>query len=191
MIAIRQVVTVDANIIELIVEAYCLGLLIGLKQRPRVPQTNVLDRIFIPCDCRGRQVRQGRIGGLLDGLELVGLAGELDVVLQIRGLERQLARLHKELLKDDGEQQDSDDIEADVDAGSQEERSEARAEEIEREQRACRRRDADHDPQGDPRYMIRRIASSIDDAKSGVDEVVVIEVQPKSPVGDQNEEKKG
>ena len=32
MIAIRQVVTVDANIIELIVEAYCLGLLIGLKQ---------------------------------------------------------------------------------------------------------------------------------------------------------------
>ena len=103
MIAIRQVVTVDANIIELIVEAYCLGLLIGLKQRPRVPQTNVLDRVFVPCDRRGRQVRQGRIGGFLNGLELVGLAGELDVVLQIGGLERQFARLHKELLEDGGE----------------------------------------------------------------------------------------
>src|SRR5271155_6193034 len=117
MIAIRQVVTVDPDIIELIVEAYCLGLLIGLKKRPRVPQTNVLDRVLIPCDRRRRQVRQGRIGGFLDGLELVGLAGELYVVLQIRGLERQLARLHKELLNDNREQQDSDEIEADVDAG--------------------------------------------------------------------------
>src|SRR5271155_1861587 len=131
MIAIRQVVTVDPDIIELIVEAYCLGLLIGLKKRPRVPQTNVLDRVFIPCDRRGRQVRQGRIGGFLDGPELVGLARVLDVVFQIRGLERELARLHKELLKDDGQQQDSDDIQGDVDAGSGEERSESRAEEIE------------------------------------------------------------
>ena len=75
--------------------------------------------------------------------------------------------------------------------GSHEERSESRAEEIEREQRTCRGRDGDHDPQGDPRHMIRRIAGSIDDAQSGVDEVVVIEVEPKSPVGNQNKKKHG
>jgi hypothetical protein len=185
------VVTVDTDIIELVVEAYRLGLLISLKQRARVPQTNVLDRVFIPRDRRGRQVRQGRIGGLLDGLELVGLACELDVVLQIGGLERQFARLHKELLKDDGQNQDSDNIEGNVDPGSQEERSESRAEEIEREQCTCRRRDGDHDPQGNPRHMIRRIASSIDDAQSRVDEAVVIEVESKSPVGNQNKKKHG
>jgi hypothetical protein len=39
--------------------------------------------------------------------------------------------------------------------------------------------------------MIRRVAGSIDDAQSGVDEVVVIEVEPESPVGYQNEEKHG
>ena len=70
-------------------------------------------------------------------------------------------------------------------------RSESRAEEIEHQQRTRRRRDADHDPQGDPRHMIRRVTGSIDDAKSGVDEVVVIEVEPKSPVGNQNEKKHG
>ena len=63
------------------------------------------------------------------------------------------------------------------------------AKEIEHEQRTRNRRDGDHDPQGDPRQMIRRVAGSIDDAKSGVDEVVVIEVEPKSPVGNQNKKK--
>src|ERR1700726_1797480 len=101
MTAIGQVVTIHTDIIELVVEAYCLGLLISLSQRPRVPQTNVLDRVVIPCDRRGRQVRQGRIGGFLNSLELVGLARELDVILQIGDFERQLARLSKELLKDD------------------------------------------------------------------------------------------
>ena len=37
MMAIHQVVTVDTDIIELVVEAYRLGLLVGLQQRPRVP----------------------------------------------------------------------------------------------------------------------------------------------------------
>jgi len=37
--------------------------------------------------------------------------------------------------------------------------------------------------------MIRRVAGSIDDAKSEVDEVVVIEVEPKCPVGNKNKKK--
>src|SRR6185437_16185571 len=37
MIAVRQVIAVGIHVIELVVEAYRLGLLIGLKQRPRVP----------------------------------------------------------------------------------------------------------------------------------------------------------
>ena len=70
-------------------------------------------------------------------------------------------------------------------------RKKSRAKEIEREQRTRRRRDGNHDPQGDPGHMIRRVAGSINDAQSRVDEVVVIEVEPKSPVGNQNEEKHG
>ena len=61
MIAVRQVITVGVDVIELVVEAYRLSLLIGLKQRPRVPQANVLDRVFIPRD-RTAGVRSARAG---------------------------------------------------------------------------------------------------------------------------------
>ena len=37
--------------------------------------------------------------------------------------------------------------------------------------------------------MIRRIASAIDDAQSGIDEFVVIEVKTPSKTGDQNKKK--
>ena len=114
MVAVRQVVTVDTDIVELVVEAYRLGLLVGLQQRSRVPQADVMDRVFISCDHRGRQVGQGRIGDFLDFVELIGGAGERDVMLQIGGLKRQLARLHKELLEDDREHEDADDIEGDI-----------------------------------------------------------------------------
>ena len=70
MIAIRQVVAVHINIVELIIEPYLLGLLVHLKQRPRVPQTDVLDRVLISRDHLGRQVRQRRIGCFLDRVEL-------------------------------------------------------------------------------------------------------------------------
>jgi len=145
MIAIRQVVAIDTNIIEMVVEAYRLGLLIGRQERPRIPQANVLDRVFVSCERRGSQVRQRRIGGFLDGVELVCRARERDVVLQVGGLKRQFARLHKKLLKDDGEQEDANDIQSHVDARSNEQRPEARAEEIQRQQRTRRRRDGDHD----------------------------------------------
>ena len=64
---------------------------------------------------------------------------------------------------------------------------ESLAKDIEREQHARRRRDRDHDPQDDPRHMICRIASTIDDTQSGIDEIIVIEVEPKTPAGNQNE----
>ena len=191
MIAVRQVVTVNIDIIELVVEAYRLGLLIGLQQRPLVPQADVLDRVFIPCQHRGRQVSQRRVGSFLDGVELVGLASKRDVVLQIGGLERQLARLHKELLKDDREHEDADDIEGDKDPRSHEQRAKRGRKKLSDEQRTRRRRDGDHDPQCDPRHVISRVAGTMYDAKSGVDEVIVIEVEPKSPVGNQNKQKHG
>lgn len=39
--------------------------------------------------------------------------------------------------------------------------------------------------------MISGIAGTIDDAKCGVDEVIVIEIESKSPVGNQNKQKHG
>ena len=69
MIAIRQMVTVDIDVIELVVEPYRLSLLIGLKQRPRVPEANVLDRVLIPRDHFGRQIGQGWVGGFLNRVQ--------------------------------------------------------------------------------------------------------------------------
>jgi len=43
VIAVRQVVAVHINPVKLIIEAYLLGLLVHLKQRAIVPETDVLD----------------------------------------------------------------------------------------------------------------------------------------------------
>ena len=56
MEAIRQMVSIDIHVIKVVVKPNCLGLLISLKQWPRVPESDVLDRILIPCDHVGSQI---------------------------------------------------------------------------------------------------------------------------------------
>ena len=188
VIAILQVIPVDTDVIELIVQTDRLGLLVHLQQRPRVPQPDILDRVLVPCQHGGREVGQGRIGGLLDSLQVIGLSREVDVVLQIRRLERQLAWLHDEFLDDGRQQEDADDIDGEVDAGSHNQRPQARAEDIQCQQRTGHRRDGDHDPQRDPCHMIGGKSGAIDDAQSRVDEFIVIQAEPEGPVGNQDEE---
>ena len=66
MVAIRQMVSIDIHVIELVVKTNRLGLLIGLKQWPRIPETDVLDRILISRDHVGSQIGESRISGFLD-----------------------------------------------------------------------------------------------------------------------------
>ena len=54
MVAVGEVIAVGIDIVELIVQPYRLGLLIGLEQRARVPQANVLDGLLVP-----RQITAG------------------------------------------------------------------------------------------------------------------------------------
>ena len=56
VIAIRQVVAVHINLVKLIIEPYFLGLLVHLKQRTLVPETDVLDRVLISRNHLGRQI---------------------------------------------------------------------------------------------------------------------------------------
>ena len=107
MITVRQVVAVHISLVKLIIEPYLLGLLVHLKQRAIVPETDVLDRVLISRNHLGRQVGQRRVGCFLDRVEAVGLPGELDVVLEIRSFEGQFVRLHHEPLKEGRHQQNA------------------------------------------------------------------------------------
>ena len=54
VIAIRQMVAIHIDIVELVVETYGLSLFIGLKQRTRIPEANVLNGALIPGNHVGR-----------------------------------------------------------------------------------------------------------------------------------------
>ena len=118
VIAIRQMVAIHIHVVELVVKPYGLGLLIGLKQRTFIPEPNVLNRVLIPCQNGGCQIRHRRIGRFLDAVQLVCFSRELDVVFQIGSFEAQLVRLHHELLKESGNQHDADDVQSHVDRRS-------------------------------------------------------------------------
>jgi|ERR1039458_8121038 len=136
VITIRQVVAVHINLVELIIEPYLLGLLVHLKQRAIVPETDVLDGVLISRNHLGCKIRQRRVGGILDRVEAVGLSGELDVALEIRSFAGQLVRLYREPLEEGRHQQNGDEVQGYVDSGSNPYRSESRPEDIEDKQRA-------------------------------------------------------
>ena len=83
VIAIGQMVAIHVHIVELVIKTYGLRLLVGLKQRTRIPETDVLNGALIPRNRRGRQIFHRRVGRLLDGVQLVGFSREVDVAIQI------------------------------------------------------------------------------------------------------------
>ena len=136
VITVRQMVAVHISLVKLIVEPYLLGLLVHLKQRTPVPETDILNRVLISRNHLGCQVRQRRVGCFLDRVEAVGLSGEFYVVLEIRSFEGQLVRLYYEPLKESRRQQNRDEVQGHVNSGSDNHRSESRPEDIEHQQRA-------------------------------------------------------
>ena len=140
MIAVRKVVTVGGDREETVIQTNGLGLSEGLKQRPSVPEPDVLDRILVARDHLGREILQRGIGRLLDRVQLESLPSEIDVVREIGRLQRQFARLDDEFLEEPGEQVDADDPGRDVDACAQSQARDALAKDIERAERAGRRR---------------------------------------------------
>ena len=56
VIAVGQVVAVYIDIVKLIIEPYFLGLLVHLKQRTVIPETDVLDGVLISRNYLGCQV---------------------------------------------------------------------------------------------------------------------------------------
>ena len=96
-LAVRPV-AIRVNRREVVVEPEELDLVVDLKQRPLVPEPDVLNRpLVLGGDLRVQHAQ----GGMAPGLEMfqaVGLAGQLDVAGEVGRLPRQLARLHDQTL---------------------------------------------------------------------------------------------
>lgn len=71
MIAIRQLIAVGVDVIELIIEPDRLGLPVGLKQWAGIPKPNVLNRVLVSCDHVTGQVRQSGVGCFLNSIQIV------------------------------------------------------------------------------------------------------------------------
>jgi hypothetical protein len=84
-----------------------------------------------------------------------------------------------------------DDEQADVNPGCDHDRSEPWPEDIEHQQRAQHRRGADHNPEGDPGHMHRRITGAVNYSLRGVKQFEAIQVKPPSPTGDQDAKQDG
>ena len=81
VITVGEVIAVNVHVIKVVVKAYCLRLLISLKQRTFIPQANILNGIFISGDHSGRQVSQRGIRRLLNRFQVVCLASETDEIV--------------------------------------------------------------------------------------------------------------
>src|SRR5579871_490346 len=114
MIAVRQMISIRIDVVELIVESDRLGLVIGLQQRPLVPERNIADRVLVCLELAWREVRQRRVGGPLDAIESIRASRKGNVALEVRRLELQLARLHDIFLDKRRKHQDAKNVETGI-----------------------------------------------------------------------------
>ena len=82
----------------MVIKTYGLSLLIGLQQGTRIPKANVANRASIAGNRVGGQVLQSRIGRFLDPIQVVGIASEFNVILQIGSFQPEFVWLHHEFL---------------------------------------------------------------------------------------------
>jgi hypothetical protein len=98
---------------EIVIEPEELDLVVDLKQRPLVPEPDILNRSLVLGRNLGVQHAQCRVAAGLKTLQAVSLAGQLDVAGKIRRLPGQFARLHDQPLDKSGDNASCQEVQSD------------------------------------------------------------------------------